>query len=156
MKPIVVIGLGNPLLSDEGIGVAWVREMMKHAADFPIVEFLDLGTSGPAILHALADREAAVILDCALMGQKPGTMRRFTPYQAVSRAQPVHFSLHENDLLSMIALSRQLGECPQTVLIFVVQPERVEPGEHLSPALFKRLPDYMRCLSKELRLLAAL
>lgn len=153
MKPIVVIGLGNPLLTDEGIGVAWVNAMRQHADEFPGVDFLELGTAGTSVLHALANRRAALILDCALMGQAPGTLRRFTPEQVTAQRAPLRFSLHEQDLLSVLALSRRLGAYPAEVRIYGVQPFALEPGEQLSLVLRRRLPVLVRYLLKELRLL---
>ena len=68
----IVLGLGNPIMADEGIGVRIVEELQKVAEQFPQVDFVDAGTGGMAILHLIADRDKAVIIDCALMGLTPG------------------------------------------------------------------------------------
>ena len=76
---VIVIGLGNPLLSDEGIGVHLIRKLSEHQDKFPSVEFIDAGTGGMNVLHLIANRKKAVIIDCAKMGRKPGTIKRFEP-----------------------------------------------------------------------------
>lgn len=152
MNPTVVIGLGNRLLSDEGIGLFLLEALARKAAEFPAVDFLELGTGGMAVLHALAGRKTALILDCARMGAMPGTMRRFTPDTVRSGDAPPHFSLHEGNVLDLIALARRVGECPERIIIFGIQPETIAPGETVSPILQARLPEYLGVITKELSL----
>lgn len=153
MNPTVVIGLGNRLLSDEGIGLVLLEALAREAAEFPAVDFLELGTGGMAVLHALAGRQTAIILDCARMGEAPGVMRRFTPDTVRASDTPPHFSLHEGALLDWIGLSRRVGECPERIIIFGIQPETLAPGETVSPVLQVRLPEYLSVIGKELYLL---
>ena len=76
-KPIVIIGLGNPLMADEGIGTQIIARLLDLAADYPDVDFIDAGTGGMNVLHLIADRKKAVIIDCALMKTAPGSIKRF-------------------------------------------------------------------------------
>ncbi|HEX3031826.1 MAG TPA: hydrogenase maturation protease [Bacillota bacterium] len=141
----VVIGLGNPLLSDEGVGIHLLRQLECKAVEHGLaqVRFYDLGTSGTRVLHAIAGQAKAVFLDCALMGEPPGTIRRFSPEEVESGKEMGRFSLHEGDLLSILELSRRLGECPPEVVIFGIQPEQVESGFSLSETLGRKLPEYV-------------
>ena len=66
---VVVIGLGNLLLSDEGIGVHLIRRLSERQDKFPLVEFIDAGTGGMNVLHLIANRKKAVIIDCVKMGK---------------------------------------------------------------------------------------
>jgi hydrogenase maturation protease len=150
MFTTIVIGLGNVLMADEGVGVRVVERIGAEADGFPGVTFLDAGTAGMAALHALAGHRKAVFVDCALMGEPPGTLRRFTPAQAAGRGRPPGLSLHESDLFSILELSRQLGECPSEVVVFGIQPERIEPGPGLSEALAARLDQYVAAVRAEL------
>lgn len=149
MKPTVVIGLGNLLMSDEGIGIHVLRALGERAGGLQDADLVDAGTSGMSALHAMANRRKAVFVDCAFMGEKPGAVRRFTPSQVSSHKQLPGFSLHEGDLLDAIELSRKLGECPGEVVIFGIQPERVAPGETLSPVLRDRLREYVELVHAE-------
>lgn len=149
MNPIVVIGLGNLLMSDEGIGIHVLRALAARPGDLPGVDLVDAGASGMSALHAMAHRRKAILVDCAFMGEEPGAVRRFTPSEVASRKELAGFSLHEGDLLDAIDLSRRLGECPEQIVIFGIQPEHVGPGEKLSPALRRRLDEYARMVRSE-------
>ena len=104
MKPTLIICLGNPLMRDEGIGIRLATELMVHLTDNPDVEVLDLGTGGLSVIHAIEGRERIVFVDCAIMGQTPGLMLRFTPEQVRSKKVRMRYSLHEGDLLNTIEL----------------------------------------------------
>lgn len=153
MNPTVVIGLGNRLLSDKGIGLVILEALARKATEFPNVDFLELGTGGLAVLHALAGRKTALILDCARMGAAPGTMRRFTLDTVRASDAPPRLSLHKGNVLDLIALVRRMGECPERVIIFGIQPGTLAPGETVSPVLQARLPEYCALITKELKAL---
>ena len=148
-SPVAVIGLGNPLMSDEGVGVRVVAELREAGPPFPGVDVLDLGTSGMHVLHELEGRTKVVFVDCAEMGEAPGALRRFTPEEVVSRKVRTRLSLHEGDLLHTLALARELGACPRDVVILGIQPETVAPGERLSPPLAARLGEYGKAVCTE-------
>jgi len=147
---MLLIGLGNPLMSDEGIGVRLVAEMRSRHMVPMDVQVLDLGTNGMAILHAIAGRRKAVFVDCALMDAEPGTMRRFTADEVVSRKLRTRLSLHEGDLLAILGLARRIGDCPGEVVIFGVEPVSVSPGQALSERLESHLDEYLEILAEEL------
>jgi hydrogenase maturation protease len=149
-KNIVVIGLGNVLLSDEGIGVHIVKRLSEQQAKFTFVDFIDAGTIGMSLLHLIANRKKAVIIDCARMGAKPGTIKQFTPDDVQSVKKLSHFSLHEADILQVINLSKQLGECPDEVVFFGIEPESLKPGQRLSRTLSDRIDTYIAEICKEL------
>lgn len=148
MTDTVVIGMGNPLMSDEGIGIR-VLEQLRTRALPDDVEVMDLGTYGMAVLHAIAGRRRAIFIDCACMGEAPGTLRRFTPDEVSSTKLQTRLSLHEGDLLHTLSLSRSLGECPDDVVILGIEPEGMEPGDALSPVLARNLQAYTDVLVAE-------
>ena len=149
-KDIIVIGLGNPLLSDEGIGIHLIRKLSENQDKFPSVEFIDAGTGGMNVLHLIANRKKAVIIDCVKMGKKPGTIKQFEPADVQTTKKMTHFSLHEADILRIIELSRQLGECPNQIVIFGIEPESLELGQKLSKTLSGRIDAYLADICKEL------
>jgi hydrogenase maturation protease len=151
MNGTVVIGMGNPLLSDEGIGV-YLLEQLKNRYDCDGFELRDLGTSGMSVLHAMAHKKKAVIIDCAFMGEEPGTIRRFNKDEVRSLKLVHGLSLHEGDLLSTLVLSESLGECPPHVVLFGIEPARLVLGEGLSDALLSQVERYLLLLARELEL----
>jgi hydrogenase maturation protease len=149
-KNTVVIGLGNPLMSDEGIGIHLIRKLSQYQDKFPSVEFIDAGTGGMNVLHLIANRKKAVIIDCAKMGKKPGTIERFEPADVQTTKKMMHFSLHEADILQIINLSGQLGECPDQIVIFGIEPESLEMGQKLGKTLAGKIDAYSLKICKEL------
>jgi hydrogenase maturation protease len=150
-KGIVVGGLGNPLMTDEGIGLCVVRELAASSERFSHVEFLELGSSLVNVVHAIAGRQKAILVDCAFMDEPAGTIRRFSPSEVVSTKTMAHFSLHEGDLLGALELSMKLGECPREIVIFGIQPESVVLGDGLSSTLQEQLDNYVEIVGAELR-----
>ena len=151
-KDIVVIGLGNELLSDEGVGVYMVRRLSQQQDKFPLVDFVDAGSAGLNLLHLIANRKKAVIIDCAKMGAEPGEMWRFTTDEVQSVKKLSHFSLHEADILQVINLSRRLGECPGQMVIFGIEPKSLKPGQELSSTLSTKIDGYISEICKKLDL----
>jgi hydrogenase maturation protease len=149
-KDTVVIGLGNTLMGDEGIGCVIAGRLLSQQEKYPGIEFIDAGSGGMSLLHIISGRKKAVIIDCAVMGAEPGTIKRFTPEQTKSVKQLSHYSLHEADVLQIIEMSRRLGECPETIVILGIEPGSVEHGRELSDALSGRLSEYIKTIEKEL------
>jgi hydrogenase maturation protease len=150
-KDTVVLGLGNLLMSDEGIGIHLIRKLSEHQDKFPSIEFIDAGTGGMNVLHLIANRKKTVIIDCVKMDKKPGTIKRFEPADVQTVKKMMHFSLHEADILRIIDLSKQLGECPQKIVIFGIEPESLELGQKLSETLSDGIDAYSVAICKELR-----
>lgn len=148
-RRIAVIGMGNPLMSDEGIGVS-VAARLQQTALAETVDVLEMGTSGMSVLHELRGRDLVVFVDCALMGTAPGTMRRFTPDDVESSAVQPRLSLHEGDLLGVLSLARRLGSHPDEVVIFGIEPKVVDFGDRLSPELADHLDEYVATVQAEL------
>ena len=151
-KPVVVLGLGNPLMADEGIGVYLVERLMESASQYPAADFVDAGTGGVSILYHIEGRTKAIVIDCAFMDEPPGAIRRFTPDQVQSTKVLAHQSLHEADLMRIIAMARELGQSPDQIVIFGIQPEQVEPGLGLSRTLRERIDEYTSMILHELEL----
>jgi hydrogenase maturation protease len=146
----VVIGLGNTIMTDEGIGCAVVGHLIALKSKFPEIDFVEAGTGGMNLLHIISGRKKVIIIDCALMGAEPGIIKRFTPENVKSVKRLSHYSLHDVDVLKVIEMSRQLGECPEEIVIFGIEPMRIEHGRQLSETLSAKLEGYTRCVKEEL------
>lgn len=137
-------------MRDEGIGLVIVQRLEKVAARFPNVEFVEAGTSLMAAVHRMAGRKKAVFVDCAFMGEAPGTLRRFTPDEARSVKRLGGMSLHEGDLMAALDFAKRFGDCPDEVVIWGIEPATVEMGESLSDLLQERLDSYVGAVTREL------
>jgi hydrogenase maturation protease len=147
----VVLGLGNPLMADEGVGPYLIERLERRAERYAGVDFIDAGTGGMSVLHWIDGRRKAVFIDCAFMGLEPGAIRRFVPDEVRSAKVLAHQSLHEADLLRILALAEQLGQCPKEVVIFGIEPQAVEPGQGLSDVLVDEVERYLSEIEAELR-----
>lgn len=148
--PTAVIALGNPLLSDEGVGTKVLQRLAAGSRRFPNTDFLDLGTAGFELLHAMAERETVLVVDCAFMGAQPGTMRRFAPQEVRSVKLATDVSAHRSDVLQIVELLETLGQAPGSIWIYGIEPQTIEPGEQLSDVLSDRLDQYAQTVADDL------
>lgn len=130
---VMVIGVGNTALSDEGVASRVVREIARRAP--PWVKVVHAGLPGPRLLALLAGREKVVILDAVDAGHPPGTVYRFRPGEAAPAKAARRHSLHQGDVLFQLGLAKALGMGPREVVVIGVQPANLAPGETLSPAV---------------------
>ena len=148
---IVVLGLGNPLMADEGLGGFIINRLLEKKDSYPGVDFIDAGTGGMSMLHLIAERKKVIILDCAYMNKTPGTMVKFTPQDVKTTKQLIHYSLHEIDVLRVIEFTCQLNQCPDDIVIFGIEPEKIELQNSLNPALLDKIDEYLEIIERELR-----
>jgi hydrogenase maturation protease len=147
---VSIVGLGNPFMGDDGVGVHILRRLRERAGDFPEADFIDGGTAPMKVLHAIARRDVAILIDCAYMGEAPGTIKRFLPSEVLSRKRLAGISVHEGDLLAILRMSRELGELPETTVIFAIEPAEIAAGDVLSPVLSSRLEEYVAAIAEEI------
>jgi hydrogenase maturation protease len=134
-----VIGLGNPLRRDDGIGPRVVEELARCGLPEGVAA-LDVGTGGLDLLRVLEEWDRVVVVDAADVGREPGQFVRFTPDQAHLARAADHFSLHHAGLSEVLALAGALGRTLPEMVIFGVQPAEIDWGEGLSPAVEAALP----------------
>jgi hydrogenase maturation protease len=152
-RPILVLGLGNILLRDEGVGVHVVRAL-EHRTLPPNVEVVDGATAGFALVDVLADRRKVIVVDAIAADCAPGTVLRLTAADlAPQLATPL--SLHEVGLAEALAATRQLGIAPQEVVVIGVRPDLVECGLELSPRISALVPRMVELVLAELGCVAA-
>lgn len=103
----VIIGMGNPLLSDDGVGIAVahaVAERLKYPSYLTVTE---LHTGGIRLMEAMAGFRRAVVVDAMLKGAVPGTVRRFDHREFVTTKNT--FSSHDTDFATAYDLGRMAG-----------------------------------------------
>jgi hydrogenase maturation protease len=130
MNKIGVIGVGNPLWGDDGIGILLMEELAKRKPEG--VEFIDGGTGGINLIHVLAKFDLVVILDAVDFGGKCGETRIFPADDVLQDTGEIKFCTHETDLFNVIKISKKLGESPDKIFIFGVQPKDFSPKMKIS------------------------
>ena len=117
-----VIGVGNDLMGDDGIGPHIVGLLKGRGELPPEVDVFDEGRGGMRLLHHIKGYDRLVMIDAADIGKDPGDYIVFRPEEVESRKVLSRVSVHEWDLMKVIELSRMMGECPSDVRIIAVQP----------------------------------
>ncbi len=147
-KRCLILGLGNPLRGDDGVGPRTVAELLRRGLPNG-VEAVDGGTGGLDLLHLLEGWERAVIVDAAEIGRAPGEFVRFTPEEAHLVRSLVSLSSHTAGLADALALARALGRELPEIVIYGVQPERMDWEEGLSPAVAAAIPELVEAVLEE-------
>ncbi len=145
---ILIMGVGNILLSDEGVGVH-IIEAMEGRKLPDNVELFDGGTASVDLLNSLANRDKVIIIDAVKVGNEPGTLYRFTPDDITVQRQDLT-SLHQVGLLETLTMARYLGCAPRQVIIFGVEPMKVSWGLELSPEVARVVPRVVELVLREL------
>ena len=148
MDKTLILGLGNILLQDEGIGVHTLRELEK--LEWPDhVDLLDGGTGGFVLLSLFQDYKNIVIIDATLSNEPEGTIKVLKPKFA--KDFPKSLSTHELGLKDMIESAILLGKVPNLHLIVInIEPDQVLNME-LRPQIKKRIPEVIETVKDVLR-----
>ena len=146
--PILVLGIGNILLRDEGVGVRVIEQMRKmHLPDN--VELVDGGTAGADLLDVLAERRKVIVIDAVQAEAEPGTVLRFTADELV-QPDGVGMSLHELGLGEALTMTRQLGCAPKDVVVFGIKPKDTGSGLELSEEVEASVPKVVELILPEI------
>jgi len=147
LRQVAVVGVGNLLLKDEGVGVHVANALKKLALPHG-VEIMDGGTS-PELLDYVETSEKLIIIDAMETGGTPGSVYRFRLDDLNTEASEL-ISVHELNLISGLKMMRLLGKgLPETVIIGV-QPKEIGWGTELSAELQEKIPEIGRVVLKEI------
>ncbi len=132
----VVIGLGNPLMGDDGVGLAALERLREHPAG---AELVDGGTWGMNLLPVLESADRVLLIDAIRTGAPPGTIHELTrdemPAMLVHKLSP-----HQIDLREVLALGTLRGTLPADLVAIGIEPEVVEMQTELSAVVAAALP----------------
>jgi len=147
-RPVLVLGVGNALLGDDGAGLLLLAELQRDAGEWSgQVEFLDGGTQGLALLDRIASRPALLVLDAVALGAEPGTVHVLRGWkQAGQRAS----TAHESNVAELLQTSALLGECPAQVTVIGIEPAQLTTGIGVSAAVSKAIPEAVEAARQEL------
>lgn len=104
---VVIIGMGNPLLSDDGVGIAVARAVAERLRHLDGLALLELHTGGIRLMEAMAGYSRAVVVDAMLSGAPAGTVKRFDAMDFVTSKNT--FSSHDTDFATAYDLGRMAG-----------------------------------------------
>ncbi|MBU0622612.1 MAG: HyaD/HybD family hydrogenase maturation endopeptidase [Gammaproteobacteria bacterium] len=139
---LLVLGIGNTLLTDEGVGIFAMRELEARYGEREDMEFLDGGTLSFTLAVPIAECDALLVIDAAELGATPGTVLCFEGeemdrFLGASRKS----SVHEVGLLDLMSISLLSGRWPKSRALIGIQPAVIDWGESLSPVVATALPE---------------
>ena len=146
---VLILGVGNLLMGDEGIGVHAVRELWKRTLPAH-VDVVDGSTAGLEILQLMEGYVRVVIIDAVDAGLEPGTILRFRPKDVTPQDVDLPLSLHQEKVLRVLELADYLGRDLAPVVIYGMQPEAMGWSTELSPAVQARLDSLLDAVEEEL------
>lgn len=156
--PLLVLGIGNILLRDEGLGVQVIRELETRVDRGELVlppdtELVDGGTLGLDLLPLISDARALLLVDAIDLGDEPGTIRVLRD-EAIQGALSGHVSPHQVGIGDLIAAARLMGTLPVAVALVGVQPLEIAVDLELSPPVRAALPGAVEAAIGEIGRLA--
>ena len=148
-KRILLLGVGNILYSDEGLGVFAAKHLESNYTFSPNVTLMDGGTMGKLLMGDLMAHDLVIVMDAVLGGQEPGTVYRLVD-EGLRKSLGFHDSQHQVDLVDTLISCELIGNRPQAVVI------GMEPGDwktmsvELTPACRDKMPKFIGHVLEEL------
>jgi hydrogenase maturation protease len=127
----IVIGLGNPLMTDDGVGLAALERLETDWQFDPPIEFVDGGTWGLNLLPAIESAGRVLLLDAIDLNMPPGTLVTLERAE-LPRLLQLKVSPHQIAVSEVLALAELRGSLPADTVAIGLQPDRVELGTELS------------------------
>jgi hydrogenase maturation protease len=146
---IVVLGVGNILLTDEGIGVRAIEELGRRYLIPPEVELIDGGTSAMELLDDLANCDLLIIADCVRAGKTPGSLLRLKD-EEIPALFRTKLSPHQVGLPDVLATLIITNEAPEHTILFGVEPESLATNMGMTPIVEATLPRLVEAIVGEI------
>jgi hydrogenase maturation protease len=156
---LLVLGIGNVLLRDEGVGIRVVDEIGRlvdrgDVALPPGTELVDGGTRGLALLPAVADARAVLVVDAARLGREPGSVT-VVRGDALRAAPDGEEGARPGGLAELLAVARATGGLPDAVALVGIEPTEIAVGLDLTDAVGAAVPAAVRTALEEIERLDA-
>jgi hydrogenase maturation protease len=149
-KPIRILGVGNVLCTDDGLG-PYAIKVLEAEFDFPVgVEVIDVGTPGLDFTPYLADARMVIVLDTVKGDEAPGSLRVLRDREIVAKPPPSRMSPHEPGLREALMATELAEMNPEEILLIGVVPESTEQGTKLTDAVRAAVPEVVDAVVEEL------
>jgi hydrogenase maturation protease len=146
----VVLGLGNILLRDEGVGVRAVERLLERYDIPEEVQVMDGGTLGLDLLAYVEDASRLLVLDAVQARQPPGALLRLTGDQIPAFLDTSKLSCHQEGLPDLLAVAKLRGSLPEEIVLLGVQIESQGVGLELTPPVAESIDLLIKAVLEEL------
>ena len=140
MSNTLVLGIGNTLLSDEGIGIHVINYLRQMHPAPEGVTYLDGGTLSFTLASAIEDADHLIVVDAAQIGGPPGSVTCMTGSGMDSFLGTTKRSVHEVGLLDLLDIARLTETLPANRALIGIQPDVIDWGEHPTAAVSSAIP----------------
>lgn len=143
----LILGLGNVLLTDEAVGAEVLKQLAPLAESDPDLRLYDGGTLSFTLAGPIGDAERLIVVDAAAMNDPPGTVRLFEG-EAMDRQLSQHAkSVHEVSLADLFDIARLTDSLPSQRALIGIEPERIDWGDQLTPAVAAAVPETIQLIT---------
>jgi hydrogenase maturation protease len=150
---IVVLGVGNILLKDEGVGVRVIEQLQRQYTLPESVRVVDGGTQGLWLLSTIQQADHLIVVDAVLGGDEPGTIYRLTKND-LPKGLRVKQSAHDSDLVEALNLCALLEAEPKSVVVVGIEPADIQPfGVDLTEKIAAKVDELVLRVLDELQAL---
>lgn len=147
---ILVLGIGNLILQDEGLGIQAIQQLQAQFEIPPEIEILDGGTSGMELLTPISDAEQIIILDAVKTGKPAGTIIRLDN-EEIPTFFRTKVSPHQIGLADVLAAATLTDSMPRNLVLFGVEPLEIDLGMELSAPVAEQIPCLVQMIVDELK-----
>jgi len=146
---IIILGIGNLLLGDEGVGIQLVRMLNKDDLNYANLEIIDGGIC-PEFASFVGDADKLIIVDAIKGGKEPGTIYRLGT-DAVITELPMPLGSHQANIIDSLKILRAIGKGPQDIIIIGIEPKAMDYGLELSPEVKEKLVELKKIVAAEIQ-----
>jgi hydrogenase maturation protease len=147
---LLVLGLGNALCGDDGLGGAVILALERGYDAPPGAQVLDGGTLGLSLLPFVEEARELILVDAVRTGDPPGSLVRLRG-EDVAPAVAQRLSVHQIGVADLLDAAHWRGRSPQTLVLLGLAPDRLDWGVGLSPAVAEALPRLLDLVLEEAR-----
>ena len=147
IKDTVILGIGNILLQDDGVGVHVIKQLENENLPSTI-ELVDGGTSTLDTLGLFLDYKKVIVVDCLRAGLEPGTIYKIKP-EDIKSYQKENLSIHDVQILDVVNMANMMNKYPD-VVIFGIEPEKIALDLEMTQTMVSKIPEIIYNIKKEL------
>jgi len=148
-KRILVLGVGNILFTDEGIGVRCIETLLSQYSFSPNVTLMDGGTLGTKLMGPILESDFLIVCDAVLCDDKPGSVYRLIG-DDLRKSLAFRDSMHQTDLVDTLGMCELVGNRPEAIVIGMEPFDYHSMGLELSDGALKSMPVMMDSVIKEI------
>ena len=148
-KDTVIIGIGNILFQDDGVGVHVIKQLENEMLPSTI-ELVDGGTSTLDMLGFFLDYKKVIVVDCLRAGLKPGTIYKIKP-EDIQNYKKENLSIHDVQILDVVKMAKMMNKYPE-VVIFGIEPQKISLELEMTEIMVSKIPEIILNIKKELKI----